>query len=39
MMGARPSILRSSQRADELVAPSRAEFKLSAVEAAQILAR
>ena len=32
-------LMRSSQRSDELVAPSRAGFKLSAVEAAQILGR
>ena len=32
-------LMRSSQRSDELVAPSRAGFRLSAVEAAQILAR
>ena len=32
-------LMRSSQRSDELVAPSRAGFKLSAVEAAQILVR
>src|SRR5262245_23267649 len=31
-------LMRSSQRSDELVAPSRAGFKLSAMEAAQILA-
>ncbi len=32
-------LMRSSQRSDELVSPSRAGFKLSALEAAQILAR
>jgi hypothetical protein len=32
-------LMRSWQRSDELVAPSRAGFKLSAVEAARILAR
>jgi hypothetical protein len=32
-------LMRSSQRSDELVAPSRAGFKLSALEAARILAR
>jgi hypothetical protein len=32
-------LMRSSQRSDDLVAPSRAGFKLSAVEAAQMLAR
>jgi hypothetical protein len=32
-------LMRSSQRSDELVAPTRAGFRLSAAEAAQILAR